>query len=155
MFSKSHSWAGLVSAATVSAVFVTDPATTLLGLGFGLLAASVPDSIQPNLPFIHWRGFDGHRGVSHWLLVAVVSTWLWSTVWPGMWQYWLWGYLSHLFLDLLTVQGIPFWGPWPKRVNVANFVSGGWFDKLLERLLPVVFGLLLLVWGFQWWIVGQ
>jgi len=78
-----------------------------------------------------------HRGVLHSLVVALLLSLL-----IGLFSLWgcfgfFVGYISHLFLDCFTIQGVrPFW---PFNFRVRGFVKSG---KLFEH---IIFSLFLLI----------
>lgn len=55
------------------------------------------------------------------------------------------GYVSHLLLDALTVQGVAFFYPLRYRWR-GFFVTGGFLEKCLQLLLVIGVLVLLLVW---------
>src|SRR3972149_2625903 len=111
MNGPTHVAGGLAAATAVSLYFAVDPVTGLIGAAIGAGAALVPDWFNIAFPGINLAGFAGHRGVSHWLLTAIGLTYLIAGRVPGLWQYFLAGYCSHLLFDMLTERGVPVLGP--------------------------------------------
>ncbi len=94
-----------------------------------------------------------HRGPTHSLLLAglwgALGGWLLRDL--GLAGAWTAGYLSHLFLDALTPQGIPWLWPWSeKRLRLARWRTGSWRDHAI-LLLGALAGLGWIGWR---WIVG-
>ncbi|MCS7350947.1 metal-dependent hydrolase [Thermoflexus sp.] len=93
-----------------------------------------------------------HRGPTHSLALAL----LWSLLgglWlrdPGLIGAWAAGYLSHLFLDALTPQGIPWL--WPLsggRLRLARWRTGSLWDHAI-----LILGGLIGVGWIGWKMVG-
>ena len=111
-----------------------------------IVASELPDMVSPIIPFVKVKTFEGHRAVTHWLLTAVATTYVVYTLRPGLWQYWLAGYLSHLLLDAITFTGIYAFGPLPVVVRLGRCRNGGVVDRLLERALPMASIALAVMW---------
>lgn len=60
-------------------------------------------------------------GAGHYCTIAVVA-----------------GYASHLLLDFLNPQGVPFFYPYPRRYCLPLTVTGAVVDNLLGALLGLV-----------------
>lgn len=45
------------------------------------------------------------------------------------------GHISHILLDLLTIQGVCLFYPLKKKTSVANFKTGGLGEKVVNHLL--------------------
>ena len=133
-----------------------------VGRGFGLevgpleaalcaAAAVLPDIdtstsgvgrfFKPVARFLETR--FGHRTITHSLLftaalmLALTPLYLTS---PGVWFAFLYGYLSHLFLDTLNINGVPLL--WPNRAQFWLFSSRKLrvpYGSPLEATLAVVF----------------
>jgi len=72
-----------------------------------------------------------HRGVTHSLLaLLLISLGAWYTM-PLLLPYVALGYGSHLFLDFLTVWGIPILWPVQRRFRLMRLSTGGRIDSLL------------------------
>jgi inner membrane protein len=88
----------------------------------------------------HWyfrplQWFIKHRGAFHSLLFAFLLSLIISGIyqWAGIGFFV--GYLSHLFLDLLTKQGVRiFWPFWNGRIGLG-IRSGGIFEEIFFVLL--------------------
>jgi len=110
----------------------------IAGIAVSSVAALVPDWINVAVPGMRIRGATGHRGFTHWLLMAVITS---ACVWmvqPRLAPFWLVGYLSHLVLDALTERGIPALWPIPGQISLLPINEGGLFDKWLGAALVVV-----------------
>ena len=134
MNGPTHLAGGLAAATAVSLYFAVDPVTGLAGAVIGAGAALIPDWFNIAFPGINLAGFEGHRGVSHWLLTAIGLAYLFAGRVPGLWQYFLAGYCSHLLFDMLTERGIPLLGPLPHQIRLAPFRNGGRVDHLLGAI---------------------
>ena len=141
-----HAWAGVFVGCALSAYWSVDPATAAFGGVVAIVASELPDMVSPIIPFIKVKTFEGHRAVTHWLLTAVATTYVVYTLRPGLWQYWLAGYLSHLLLDAITFTGIYAFGPLPVVVRLGRCRNGGVVDQLLERALPLASVTLAVMW---------
>ena len=110
----------------------------IAGIAVAGVAALVPDWINIAVPGMRIRGATGHRGFTHWLIMAAISS---ACVWmvqPHLAPFWLVGYLSHLVLDALTERGIPALWPLPGQISLLPIKEGGLFDKWLGAALVVV-----------------
>lgn len=135
-------------------------ATALLAVLFNQIGGILPDIDQPTAPL--WRNlpigrlfgkaFDkllgGHRFLTHSLLGLALTGWLFhwllhllNLLIPKMDAHLVWwafmiGAASHLFMDLLTKEGIPLFLPLPFKVGLppvkAWRITTG---KLAEKLL--------------------
>jgi len=110
----------------------------LAGIAVASVAALVPDWINVAVPGMRIRGATGHRGFTHWLLMAAISSTCVWMVQPQLAPFWLVGYLSHLVLDALTERGIPALWPLPGQISLLPINEGGLFDKWLGAALVVV-----------------
>lgn len=118
------------------------PDMAAIGLAVAVLAGSFPDSVEVHLPWVRLKSFEGHRGVSHWLLTAAVIAWLlYRGINYDVAMYWIAGHLSHLVLDLPTGGGVYLFGPLPIRIGTYAARNGGALERLLSRglwLVPLV-----------------
>jgi inner membrane protein len=146
MNGPTHVAGGLAAATAVSLVFSVDLKTGLIGVAVGGVTALIPDWFNIAFPGINLAGFEGHRGVSHWLLTALGIAYLFAGRWPGLWQYCLAGYCSHLFLDMLTERGIPLLGPLPMQFRFAPFRNGGAVDHIIGALSLLASISMLVIW---------
>ena len=121
---------------------------------FVLLATAFVDIDIKNSKFgNHWyfrpfQFFTKHRGVLHSLFLAILLSLILgsASLWAGFGFFV--GYVSHLFLDCLTVSGVKLF--WPFGWKIKGFVKSG---GIVEQ---VVFVLLLLgdMGWFGWKVVG-
>lgn len=120
-------------------------------------AALLPDLDSPRsyigsrvpLISIATRITFGHRGSLHSLLAAAVWIMLLTAGLKALGlsyngiilNSFLVGYLSHLFLDMLTPKGIPLLWPLKIKISLPLVQTGGIAEKLI--LFPALFGCLL------------
>jgi len=109
-------------------------------LGFILFSTAFVDIDIRNSKFgNHWyfrplQWVTRHRGVLHSLVVCVFLSLVIGgfSLWAGFGFFG--GYVSHLFLDCLTVSGVRLF--WPFDWKVKGFVrSGGIFEEVIFVLL--------------------
>ena len=112
------------------------PAVGMAVVGSVLPEVDKPDSLVgrafPASRWIHDR--FGHRGITHSLLGLAIAAALSSPLAFFAFPYWLaflFGYFSHLFLDMATLEGIPLF--WPK---MARCVFPGRDDLRLDQGNP-------------------
>lgn len=176
MTGRTHDLAAFAALA-VCAVF-TPPekltlATGIVALGANMLGGLAPDIDQTSAEF--WRKirfgkiisqyiaplFGKHRYVSHsivgialfGLLVKFLLSWLGTVLLVDMdvvWWSFMIGFGSHLVMDSLTKEGVPWLFPLPKRfgfppVRFLRITTGGFLEKGI--VFPaLVFGIGWLVW---------
>jgi len=75
------------------------------------LGRRIPGSFIINLVF-------GHRGAMHSLLMAFITYLIFMSLAPQYAIYVLAGYLSHLFLDMFTGQGVSLFWPIQKKYRM-------------------------------------
>ncbi len=80
----------------------------------------------------------GHRGVLHSLLGTAIFYILAMLIIPEYSLYFLVGYLSHILLDALTIQGVPLLYPTPKKLRLPLFNTGSLAEGMLTTLMFVV-----------------
>lgn len=132
MHGPTHLAGGLLAGAIVAQVSgQSAPDHVMAGLAVAGLAGLVPDWIQVNLPGANSvvRGVVGHRGISHWAITALVVAAIAHVAGFEYSQYVLWGWLSHVALDLLSGGMAVLW-PLPGRVELAHVKTGGQLDKV-------------------------
>ena len=128
--------AGAVASWSIAALFLQPDLPMLaLGLPVAVIAAGFPDSWNPTLYFVKVKTFEGHRGVSHWLLTCLLTTALIYGRSFDLACFWLAGYLSHLVLDLFTGGGYYLFGPLPVMIGTSLARNGEWLDTLLSKVL--------------------
>src|SRR3989344_691911 len=131
---------------------------TLVGIGIvTILGAMIPDIDNVASPawrhrLLPWEGkmtrefLQGHRHISHSLIGVVLFTYIFglllnliplSNLDHGLLQQiFLWGYVSHLLTDSLTIQGVPWLYPIPFKFGFPPLAflrvkTGGWVEKLV------------------------
>lgn len=95
----------------------------------GLIGSIAPDRLE--------MGFIEHRTLTHSLLFNVIST---GIIWVFHHHIGLvWGvcYLSHLFLDCITIKGIPFFYPFDKKYYGLKLIKTGDSIEMLIQLCLV------------------
>ena len=107
---------------------------------FVLLATVFVDIDIKNSKFgNHWyfrplQWFTRHRGVLHSLIAGVLLSLVIGgfNLWSGFGFFV--GYISHLFLDCLTINGVCLF--WPLRFRIRGFIkSGGIIEQVVFVLL--------------------
>jgi membrane-bound metal-dependent hydrolase YbcI (DUF457 family) len=144
-----HLAGGLCAAAVIIHTSDATWSHAIAGIAVSSVAALVPDWINVAVPGLRIRGATGHRGFTHWLLTAAITTTIVAMVAYPLAQFWMAGYLSHLVLDMLTERGIPIFGPlgfWPLPMNISLLPvhEGGLFDKWLGAALIVVAAMMII-----------
>lgn len=181
MTAKTHQLLGLTTGFTyyiATTEHIYNPATFGAVLVFSYLAALLPDIDQPTgklwhmLPFGHVfaeisNPFLEHRNITHSLIgVALVGFGL-HYLFKFFPSYWgidtqtlfiasLLAYLSHLFADMWTNEGIPllfpyhrFFGLPPKPFDGARVATGKWFENLVIFPAVTLFFIILIVSNLQ------
>jgi inner membrane protein len=96
--------------------------------GIGIALVSEASSLIPDLDLkFHIK----HRGITHSLLALLIVGLLVARLIPVLLAPILFGYASHLILDLLTVYGIELFYPYHRRIRLMTFRTGGRIDSLL------------------------
>lgn len=177
MTARTHDLAAITAfgiAATIQSVRPLTVATAILALLFNQIGGIFPDIDQPTAPF--WRNlpvgrffgkaFDrllgGHRFLTHSLIGLILSGWLFhwllhmlNLLIPKMdahvvWWAFMIGSASHLFMDLITKEGIPLLLPLPIKFGLPPFkklrITTG---KFAEKIIFI--GLLL----FDFWFFSE
>ncbi len=167
----------LAAFTTLSYIIVTHPvhsvslATGLVAITANLVGGIAPDIDQPtaplwkNLPIggLFGRVFDkllgGHRFLSHSLIGAAIFGFgfhyiliLLTPSFPHLnmniiWWAFIIGYFSHLVMDTITREGVPWLLPLPYRFGFPPYKdfrvqTGSWVERL------VVFPILMIVCGY-------
>jgi len=85
-----------------------------------------------------------HRGLTHWLVTALILTLVASAVtttqgWPDLyWETFAIGYLSHLLADVCTEAGVKLFAPvYTRAINVPflRVRTGTWAEQLFVYFL--------------------
>lgn len=148
-------------------------ATAFVGLGAVLLGATAPDLDEPTAGFwyrlpagsiigrIVHPFLGGHRMISHSLiglaLIGIGMRYLLQAINPILlvdmgvvWNAFMIGYISHLFMDMFTKEGVPLLFPLPLHVGIPPFrflriPTGGMAEK------SIIFPGLLVLNGYIIW----
>ncbi len=151
MTGKTHALGGLAAGTLVAVALPAQPLTVLtwhlpveVTIGATILLAMftalAPDRIQYSIKSVRFP-LEGHRGLSHTLLFALVTTFLFRYELRAAWCV---GLVSHLLLDVITVAGIPlFWPLRRRRVSLSWTTNGSAGEAVLRAALIV---LVALVW---------
>lgn len=125
-----------------------------------IIGALLPDLDQPesqigaHVPAVSSavKRIFGHRGVTHSLFAIVALTMATFAAGDGpvgrAMAAMCWGYASHILGDWLTVKGVPFFWPMPKKFKIPGvaFTSGG----KTEALLTIIMALIIIKRAFLW-----
>ena len=133
-----HLAGGICAAGIIARSVDASWTSAITGIAVSSVAALAPDWINVAVPGLRIRGATGHRGFTHWLLTAAITS---ACVWmvrPQLTPFWLVGYLSHLVLDMLTERGIPALWPLPWQISLLPIREGGLFDRWLGAALVIV-----------------
>lgn len=150
MLWRTHVLAG-ASAGLLIAGPGADLKTMVLSAGVAGLGALLPDIDSPNskigrkvpiLPILLTITV-GHRGMLHSVPGALLLSMLTATVanvflitpFLTLFLLFLTGYLSHIFLDMLTPRGCPLLWPLPFNIRIPLVQTGGLAEKLI--IFPV------------------
>jgi len=107
-----------------------------------VLAGSLPDIdhsksfIGRKLFFISWiiNLFFGHRKLIHSLIFALFLSYLVKLSFNDYYIPFFIGYLTHLFLDLITKQGLQLFYPFKFKIN--GFIkTNGFLEKIILLIL--------------------
>ncbi|MFA6493300.1 MAG: metal-dependent hydrolase [Patescibacteria group bacterium] len=181
MTGKTHQILGLTTGLTYYLISVEPtyaPATLGAVLVFSYLAALLPDIDQPGgklwhmLPFGHTLGkisdpFLEHRNLTHSFLGTVLVAIGFYFLFKSFPTYWgintqtvfiasIVSYLSHLFADLWTNEGIPIFFPYkrffglpPKPFDGFRVATGKWFENLVIFPILTVFLIVFVLVNFS------
>jgi inner membrane protein len=101
------------------------------------------------------KSLVGHRGFTHSLLASCLvflSLAAARQYHPGWFSYFMAlgiSYLSHVFADWLTTEGVPLFWPDQRRFrSPLSFRTGG----LFEQLFGLAAGLCLGIWLYRFWL---
>ena len=110
-----------------------------------VLSGSLPDidhaksKIGRKLFLISWlvNLFFGHRKLIHSVWIAALLSFLIKLSFGDYWAPFFIGYLSHLFSDSLTKQGIQFF--YPIKSKISGFVkTNGFIEKIFLFVLIIL-----------------
>ncbi len=178
---KTHQVLGVSSGITYFLLGSTphyNPATFGSVLVFSCLGALLPDMDQPNsklwhiLPFGHTVGkipdsLLEHRNLTHSFLgvgLVGVGLFFFLRLFPGYWGIdaqivfiaTMLSYVSHLFADMWTNEGIPLFFPYkkffglpPKPFNGIRVATGEWFENLVIFPAITLFLLIYLIANYS------
>lgn len=121
----------------------SDTAHTVIGVGVALIGGLFPDWLSISFPFVRLP-LEGHRGITHTLMFAVLTSLLIN---PSIAPFWFSGLLSHMLLDLPSDAGIPlFWPIVRSRVALGWFHNGGVQELITRGLLLACAVWIVLTW---------
>lgn len=122
---------------------------------FSYIGSLFPDidqrksSISQMYPFIskHLGSRCRHRGFTHSLLcLSLIGLILYTIVHISNFNIiflvislgFVCGYVSHLFLDFLTSEGIELFFPWKANLKIAKIKTGSKLEKMINKFLKIV-----------------
>jgi inner membrane protein len=116
-----------------------------LSLAVGGMAALAPDWFQLNIPGANKiaRGIVGHRGMSHWILTALVVWGMTRAAFPAYALTVGVAWISHILLDMFS-GGCPALWPLPVRITLANIKTSSALDTWTGAALLVAAGAVVL-----------
>jgi len=139
---KTHLMFSLLVSSLIFKYFSLNPYLFVLIL---VLAGSLPDidhtksRIGRKLFIISWiiNFFFGHRRLIHSIIFASILSLVIKMVFNEYWIPFYIGYLSHLFLDVLTKQGLNIF--YPSNFKLDGFIkTNGLFEKVFLFILFVL-----------------
>ncbi|AJF62409.1 MAG: Membrane-bound metal-dependent hydrolase [archaeon GW2011_AR20] len=139
---KTHLMFSLLVSSLIFKYFSLNPYLFVLIL---VLAGSLPDidhtksRIGRKLFIISWiiNFFFGHRRLIHSIIFASILSLVIKMVFNEYWIPFYIGYLSHLFLDVLTKQGLYIF--YPSNFKLDGFIkTNGLFEKVFLFILFVL-----------------
>jgi inner membrane protein len=163
MTERTHDLAALTML-TIAFILYPAPVTMTLGTFAAAvitnqIGSAVPDFDQPTaefyreLPVGSWIGkimaplFGGHRYISHSLLGLALISWglhflldyihrILLVDMNIVWWSFVLGYVSHLLMDTITKEGVPWFFPIPIRIGFPPFKfmrveTGKWMEKII------------------------
>jgi inner membrane protein len=178
MTARTHDVAAITALLVIVLAFGPESlrlSTLLLAVLANQIGGITPDIDQPTAPLWHnlpeghviGRVFDkllgGHRFISHSILGLALFGWLsylllhfLHPIMPNVdiqlvWYAFLIGYISHLVMDTLTKEGVPWLLPIPVKFGVPpvkhlRITTGKWVETLVVLPLLIAFDLWL-CWG--------
>jgi len=161
MQGRTHALGGLLASCVALnlAGLKLDPGAAMFAVGAGMVGSLLPDIDHPNsafgreLPVVSESVsfFVGHRGALHSFVAALCFG---IAVWVVFQRFefsfllalaFTLGYLSHLFLDMLTPSGVPLFWPLSKKFSVPFVHTGSFLENYV--VFPVLLVILLIVGG--------
>lgn len=149
MLGRTHLFIGLLSGLVALPYFSSE--NQMLFVGIAVISALLPDvdqhaSIINRLLFFSkiFSKIFKHRGFTHSILATVLGYMLFFlTLSPNYAIAFAIGYLSHLFADAITIEGVNFFYPFPSRIAgpirtgslIENFVLVGVLVGIITVLL--------------------
>ncbi len=142
MMFKTHLIFSLLIALLIFNYFKLNPILFILIL---VLSGSLPDidhaksKIGRKLFLISWlvNLFFGHRKLIHSVWFATLFSFLIKLGFGNYWIPFFIGYLSHLFSDALTKQGIYFF--YPIKFKISGFITtNGFIEKVFLFILIIL-----------------
>jgi membrane-bound metal-dependent hydrolase YbcI (DUF457 family) len=141
MNGPTHLAGGLAAGLIVSTVLNSDNGLTVVGVSVAVVGGLFPDWLSISFPYIKLP-LEGHRGVCHTLLFALITS---LVINPTLAPFWFCGLLSHMLLDLPSTVGIPMFFPLP-RVGLGWFPNGGRAEHVLRYGLFLLCFLIVASW---------
>jgi len=147
MQGSTHMAAGVLVGVAIAQASGLDAVNTGIAGAVGGVAALIPDWIQINMPGLNKtiKGAFGHRGFSHWVLTGLAAAWLAVQLCPAnycngfpLFTVVCLGWLSHIVLDSFSSPGVPAFWPYPKRLKLGSFKTGGKLDDWTGRAAAAV-----------------
>jgi inner membrane protein len=142
-------------AGVMLAVMVANPAPPLALIGAAIaggIGALLPDIDHPKSSISRRAFIAGaslrlvvsHRGALHSLMAAGAAMLL-ASVSPADWSEIILsaalGYSSHIFLDALTVSGVPLLWPWSRKFRLMRLRTGGLGERVFVIVIMASFGI--------------
>lgn len=143
MNGPTHLLGGITAGLIASSVIGAHDAQTVVGVGVAAVGGLFPDWLSISFPFVRLP-LEGHRGLTHCLLFAIVTSLLIN---PTIAPFWFAGLLSHMLLDLPSDAGMPlFWPLYPRRVALGWFRNGSAGEIVTRGLLCGMCAFVMLNW---------
>ncbi|MFW6026060.1 MAG: metal-dependent hydrolase [Candidatus Woesearchaeota archaeon] len=118
-----------------------------------IVSSLLPDLDEPNsksgrkvsnISYLIKKIF-GHRGITHSLVfILVLAGFIYGIILyyslPFNYLiYFILGYISHIFSDLLTKSGVPLFYPYKKNISVPIITTNNFSEKIFRSLISLVF----------------
>ena len=141
MNGRTHLVGGLCAGLIISTVLHSGNFDTSVGIVVAAAASILPDRVQYNVRWLKLP-LENHRGLSHTLLFAIVTSLVFK---ESLAPFWFGGLLSHMLLDLPSAVGIPMFFPLP-RIALGWFPNGGRAENVLRYGLFLLCFLIVIGW---------
>ena len=124
MMSPNHIYGGFILTATVASICGENILASPYAIAVCVVSSLAPDIDNPRapigfilLPLSKWLNRKyGHRTITHTALALFLSTFV-CYVCNFYTLIWFLGYLIHLVLDMVTLQGVPLFYPFYKNAR--------------------------------------